>query len=171
MSRQAFREGCRRGLPPAFVCALLWFVLTAGEPSSWLIGAPVVIACAAAVAVLVPRARVRISPWAVARFLPFFVWRSLAGGLDVAHRALGRTLAIAPDLVTYRLRLPGDGPARVVFVNVLSLLPGTLAADLDGQTVRVHTLGPLRHANSLQRLEAHVAGLFGHHLPEDGDGV
>jgi multicomponent Na+:H+ antiporter subunit E len=80
--------------------------------------------------------------------------------------AMAPRVAIAPDLVTYHLRLPAQGPSRVMFVTVLSLLPGTMAADLDGDVVRVHVLTHPVEAGSLQQLERRIAGIFGHRLAE-----
>lgn len=155
------RSLARRSVPFALACAVLWWVLSAGEPASWLLGAPVVVLSALAAAVLAPPARVRISLSGIAAFLPFFVWRSLAGGLDVARRALGWRLDIDPVLVTYRLRcLPDSGPARVVFLNILSLLPGTLAADIAGDAVHLHVLTAPARIDDLERLETHVARIF-----------
>jgi multisubunit Na+/H+ antiporter MnhE subunit len=80
---------CRRGSLPALACAVLWWVLTGGAPASWAIGLPVALACGVGAAVLVPRADARIDPRGLLLFLPFFVWRSLAGGIDVARRGDG----------------------------------------------------------------------------------
>jgi multicomponent Na+:H+ antiporter subunit E len=162
------RDLARRSVPYALACAVLWWVLTTGETASWILGAPVVVLSALAAAVLAPPARVRISLSGIAAFLPFFLWRSLAGGLDVARRALGWRLAIQPDLVTYRLRLlPDEGPARVVFLNILSLLPGTLAADIAGDAVQLHVLTAPAPIDDLERLEAHVARIFRHPVRAD----
>jgi multicomponent Na+:H+ antiporter subunit E len=93
-------------------------------------------------------------------FVPFFLWESLRGGVDVAARVMGRRLRIAPGFVTFSTRLPAGG-ARIFFVNCISLLPGTLAADLRGNTVRVHCLD--RGSDivpELRRLERAVLRLF-----------
>lgn len=157
------RAPFRRGLAAAGSCALLWWIVSAGDSGSWIVGVPVIVACGVWAATLVPSDGVRIAPVAVARFVPFFIWRSVVGGLDVARRAMDpRRLRISPDLVSYRMHLPAHGPARVVFVNVLSLLPGTLAADLSGDIVRLHTLNQPVDVAGLRRLEAHVARMLGH---------
>ncbi len=94
-------------------------------------------------------------------FVPWFLAQSVRGGADVARRALAPGLPLEPGFLRYGARLP-EGPARVFFVNCISLLPGTFSADLEGDVVRVHLLaepelGPAR----LAALERRVARLFG----------
>ena len=159
--RDDHRNLPRRSVPYVLACAVLWWVLTAGDPASWILGVPVVVLSAVAAVVVAPPARVRVSPSAIAAFLPFFVWHSLSGGFDVARRALSWRLDIQPDLVTYQLRrLPLEGPPRVVFLNILSLLPGTLAADVSGDSIHLHVLTAPPRMDDLERLEAHVARMF-----------
>lgn len=73
------------------------------------------------------------------KFLPFFLWHSFLGGADVARRVLDPRLPIAPRLFVYPLFLP-EGPGRVFLINVVSLQPGTLSADLRGDDLYVHSL-------------------------------
>lgn len=147
--------------PTAILLAGLWWVLTNGSAGSWLIGLP-----ALASAVWVHRRlstgwRARVSPAGVLRFVPYFIWQSLRGGVDVALRTLAPRLRVRPGFCRYRISL-GTLPARVFFVNCLSLLPGTLAADLEGEWLEVHALNTDSELRSeLARLERMVAGLFG----------
>jgi multicomponent Na+:H+ antiporter subunit E len=102
-------------------------------------------------------------PWRPLRVLGFFLFflrESLLGAMDVARRALAPSLPLAPDFVRHPMRLPG-GPARTLMVSVVSLLPGTLSADLeeDGATLLVHVLAR-ESAASVSRLEARIAWLF-----------
>jgi multicomponent Na+:H+ antiporter subunit E len=103
----------------------------------------------------------RINLLGLLRFLPFFVWESVLGGLDVVSRVMRPTMRVAPGFFDYRLRLQTSS-ARLLFVNSLSLLPGTLAADLDGDSVRIHALdlGADREVE-LIRLERAVAAVYG----------
>lgn len=101
-------------------------------------------------------------PWRPMRLLRFFAWfvrESLRGGLDVARRALHPRLPVAPCLLEYRIALPAGMP-RTVMMSVLSLLPGTLSADLykDGR-LSVHALTPEALAG-VAELERRVAHLF-----------
>jgi multicomponent Na+:H+ antiporter subunit E len=76
------------------VFALLWWILAAGAMSSWLIGAPVVLCAVLASGALLPGVSWSLS--GLVRFVPFFLWRSLYGGVDVARRALHPRLPISP---------------------------------------------------------------------------
>lgn len=139
--------------------AVLWWILTGGVAHSWLIGAPVVLACSWLSLVLW-----RDTPFSLpglARFLPWFAYQSLVGATDVALRALNPALPLHPGLVRHQLRLP-SGASRVTLANVVSMLPGTLSADLVGEELVIHTIevGKDMHAMVCD-LEPRIAGLFG----------
>ncbi len=135
---------------------VLWALLSGGR--AWAIGIPAVLLATAAVPLAAPANR--WSPAGAARFVPYFLWNSLRGAIDVAVRALKRGLPIDPAVVRYETRL--DSPAaRVLMANTVTLLPGTLSAELDGKVLRVHVLnaaGPV--ADMLNTLEERVAGFF-----------
>jgi multicomponent Na+:H+ antiporter subunit E len=146
----------------ALVFALLWWILTQGAINSWLVGVPVVV-----LAVLASKQLLPVVSWSlsgIVRFIPFFLWRSLYGGVDVARRALHPKLPISPGLFDYRWRLP-PGLPRVFMANTVSLLPGTLSAELGEEYLHVHVLD--RSGDFIPELsivEEHVARLFGLHL-------
>ena len=146
--------------------ALLWWILTEGAMNSWLVGAPVVVFAVLASGALLPAVSWSLS--GIVRFVPFFLWRSLYGGVDVARRALHPRLPISPGLLTIRWRLP-PGLPRVFMANTVSLLPGTLSAELDEEHLRVHVLDQTgAFASELTVIEARVARLFGLNLVADG---
>ncbi len=150
----------RRGLLRMVWFAALWWVLTLGEPTSWIVGIPAVVAATWVSAGLFPehpwRWQVRGAVW----FIGYFGWQSIIGGFDVAWRALHPQLPLNPDFYAYRLRLPG-GPAQTFFVNSVSLLPGTLSATAQADQLTVHVLNTSQPiANQLGRLEDRVASLF-----------
>ncbi len=146
--------------------ALLWWILTEGAMNSWLVGALVIV-----FAVLASRALLPGVSWSlpgIVRFVPFFLWRSLYGGVDVARRALHPRLPISPELFEHRWRLP-PGLPRVFMANTVSLLPGTLSAELDEEHLHVHVLDHTgAFASELAVIEARVARLFGLSLVTDG---
>jgi len=124
----------------ALLFSLPWWALTDGTAGSWWIGASAV-ACAVIISVtLVPLLGL---VWReVMEFVPFFLWHSLKGGMDVAWRAFHPRMPITPELIVYPLRLP-PGLPRVILVNTVSLLPGALSAELAGQVLKVHVLDSL----------------------------
>jgi multicomponent Na+:H+ antiporter subunit E len=95
------------------------------------------------------------------RFLPFFFWQSLQGGFDVARRVMDPRLPISPSFLHYVIRLP-DESARLFLAGAISLLPGTLSAELTGADLQVHILDDQQPAlQKLRVVENRVAALFG----------
>ena len=138
---------------------LIWWVLTNGMVSSWWFGVPaVLLALITSIALVPPMSLVW---YECIKFVPFFLKNSLIGGIDVAWRAFHPHLPIAPDLIEYPLRLP-SGLSQVFMVNTVNLLPGTLSAALDDNTLKVHVLDSQNDFFSeLEEVEQHVARIFG----------
>jgi len=133
---------------------------------SWLVGAPVVLFAVLASGVLLPG--VSWSLPGILRFVPFFLWHSLRGGVDVAGRALHPRLPISPGLLKHQWRLPAGLP-RVLMANTVSLLPGTLSAELGEEFLHVHVLDQTGAFKSeLTQIETRVAKMFGLNLACDG---
>ena len=138
----------------------VWWILAGSEQEAWIVGIPTVFVATVISFRLLPIATWRWSLGGAARFVPYFVYCSTTGGVDVTRRALDPRLPLTPGLLHYRLRLPA-GTARVFLANVISLLPGTLSADIRGDTLVVHVLDTtLPILRRLQRLESIVASLF-----------
>jgi len=133
---------------------------------SWRVGVPVVLFATLISVLLLPPFSWSLT--GIVRFVPFFLWRSLYGGMDVARRALHPRLPISPGMIDHRWRLP-PGLPRVFMANTVSLLPGTLSAELDDEGLRVHVLDRTgEFASELTMIEARVAGLFGLDLAAGG---
>jgi multicomponent Na+:H+ antiporter subunit E len=136
----------------------MWWMLTAGSVNSWLVGTPVVLVATLISMVLVPP--FSCSVVGSVRFVPFFIWNSLRGGVDVAWRAFHPQMPIAPGLIDFPLRLP-PGMSRVFMVNTVSLLPGTLSVKLGANCLKVHVLDTRKNVLSeLMTLEQIVATMF-----------
>lgn len=159
--------GLRRSAGWMLISAALWVMLNEAEPESWLVGAPAVLLAGALSAKLPARpagAEGRFSFAGLTKFLPFFIFHSILGGWDVALRALRPRMAVEPGFFAYDLRLR-PGPARDLFLDALTLLPGTLTAELEGDCVQVHALNLKALSKSeLMSLEARAGRVFGSHL-------
>ena len=145
--------------------ASLWWILAEGKTDSWLLGIPVVLAATVASIRLQPTAVRPTRLTSALRLGLFFVDRSLVAGVDVARRAV--SLNIAPQAISYSTLLKHQS-ARVLFAGCVSLMPGTLAMDMDGSRLLIHTLdsrGPL--VAELSRLEHRIAAVFGERLPTE----
>jgi len=161
------RIGMRQMVIRALALAVLWGILTRGDLSSWVVGVPIVTAATFISVTLLPGLHWRWRLGGLLRFLPYFLLKSVLGSIDVARRALHPRLPLAPILVEYPLRLH-DSLARVFLVNTVSLLPGTLGAELHADHLTVHALDGSSAALSteLEFLEELIANLFGVELPE-----
>ncbi len=138
--------------------ALLWWIFTEGAPDSWRMGVILVLIAASLSTRMTPPQSFSLR--GLFQFVPFFIHYSLKGGIDVAWRALRPNMAISPALVTYRLRLPNGAP-QIFMTSVISLLPGTLAADLEESTLKVHVLdGSKAYQDELALLEQKIALLY-----------
>jgi multicomponent Na+:H+ antiporter subunit E len=146
------------------LAALLWWVLVGGELTSWVVGVPVVAAAVWSAWHLHDGDAGHISLPGLLRFIPFFLWESIRGGVDVASRVLRPCMAIRPGFISYTTTLRSPA-ARLLFVNCISLLPGTLAADISDDELRVHTLDLEGDTGrELSRLERRVAAVYGERL-------
>jgi multicomponent Na+:H+ antiporter subunit E len=149
----------RELLLPVLLLGGLWLLLTDLAPGGWMLAVPVVIAAAWAAARL-RGAGGGMSVLGLLRFVPFFLRESLRGGLDVARRILRPAMRVNPGFCHYRLRLQGQA-ARLLFLNTVSLLPGTLSAELDGDVLRVHALDTGADIDGeLRALEDISAGVY-----------
>lgn len=138
--------------------ALLWWTLTGGVALSWLIGVPAILVATLVSGCIARPAGISLGEMLV--FLPVFLTRSLLAAFDVARRTLSPSLDIHPGLLTYTCRLP-EGLGRVVFMNIVSLLPGTLTAAQDGPTLTVHVLDcGADHKAQLAALESRIQRIF-----------
>lgn len=138
--------------------AIIWWMLTDGDAQSWWIGAPAVLLTAGISTVALGPSRMCWPQlfW----FIPFFFKRSLVGAIDVSRRAIQPSLPLTPALVEHPLQIP-KGDARTLLVNIISLLPGTLSADVRGDCLVVHVLdGKTDFRAELAEVEQAVARLY-----------
>jgi multicomponent Na+:H+ antiporter subunit E len=119
---------------------VLWFVLSGAHASDLPASAIAVIAATWASLRLLPPGAWRLSPAALAELVLRFLRQSIVAGADVAWRALDPRLPLRPGFVAYPVRI-ALGPARNMFCELTSFVPGTLPAgsDKDGALL-VHCL-------------------------------
>ena len=148
--------------------SLIWWVLTDGAMNSWPIGLPAVLLATLLSVMLMPA--LSWSLRGILRFIPYFLWYSIRGGVDVARRAMHPRLPISPGLFDYRFRLP-PGLSRVFMANIVSLLPGTLSVELGEEILHVHVLDETAAINEeLHILESRMADIFGIELAAANSG-
>ncbi len=150
----------RTALIRLLVFGLLWWVFTEGEHPLSLLGLAGVGSAAAVSMSVFPAGTWKWRFGPLIRFVPFFLWQSLLGGLDVSYRALRPHVDVQPEVISHRFSLQQE-PARVFFLWVISLLPGTAAVDLHGDEALVHVLDTnLASPEKMRHLERRIAELF-----------
>jgi multicomponent Na+:H+ antiporter subunit E len=146
--------------------ALLWWALTDGRADSWGVGAVSILAAVSLSLRLLPPVPTYVSRIGLLRFLLFFFYYSLRGGIQVAWFALRPRMGLRPGIHEIPLRLP-DGIGRVLLANTLNLLPGTLSVGLEGNRLCLHVLDRQTPAEAeVRRAEIRVAHMLGLQLEE-----
>ncbi|RRS08181.1 hypothetical protein EAG18_13465 [Pseudoalteromonas sp. J010] len=156
--------------------SLLWSMLTKGELSAWAFGAIIVpIAVWLNLRLFIPQkdsAAQKESTESITSFsfirllclLPYFLMNSFKGGVQTSCLAFRRKAVTTSGIVYYSVRIP-RGKVRLWFMHLISLLPGTLSACIEGDELAVHML-EVNAANirDIQRCEEKIAFLFGFEL-------
>ncbi len=130
----------RAAVERAAIYLALWFVLLPStKPGDVVLGLAAAAAATWISLRLLPPEGGRVRLGALMLQGPHFLWESVRGGIDVARRALAPRMTLEPGFVTSPTRLP-RGLARNTFSTVASLMPGTLPAGEDGESLVVHAL-------------------------------
>jgi len=137
-----------------------WWIIAEGSMDSWQFG---IVFIALAVYLQVKLLSPLITPWHPIiglYFMLFFVRESFIGGLDIAQRTLNPSLPISPCWFTYPVGLC-PSLARSLFINSVSLMPGTLSVELTPEGLLVHSLTDDPNAQKqIERLEELIAQMF-----------
>lgn len=150
----------RRFVVKFVALALIWAILTDFRADALVFGLPAVVAGAALVFLIPVSPGWRLSPRHALSFAVWFSVQSVRGAVDVALRAFAPSLPLRPGFRTYTPSLPKGAP-RIMFLNTITLLPGTMSAELLGDAVCVHMLDTTADLEAdLRELEARVAALF-----------
>jgi len=156
-----------RGFLLVLAFSFVWLILAGSDPASWIIGVPAVLLAAAISLFLTPRPLLVVNPVGALLFIPYFIALSILSGIDVLRRTFSRGPRINPDILTYTTGLRGS--SRILLTNVISLLPGTLSADLKEDRINIHVLDtalPVRE--NIENLENRIARIFPHQ-PDPGE--
>jgi len=78
-------------------------------------------------------------PFRAWRFLPWMFWEIAKANVDVARRILDPRLPIHPTLIRIKASQRRDA-GRVIYANCITLTPGTVSVDLQGDEIVVHAL-------------------------------
>lgn len=124
------------GLGWMLLYSALWALFAEG--GGWSLGVPSILLA------VVLSVWLGVRPWqpslrALPGFIGFFLGRMIAGGWDVAVRALHPRLPLQPAWLDYPLR--SESPrVRLLLSALVGLLPGSLSSRVEGDRMRVHVL-------------------------------
>ena len=145
----------------------LWLILTAGDLASLIIAVPFI-----ALAILLQpvadnrreKSSLLVNISGLLQFAWFFILESLRGGVDVSRRVLSAKTRVDPVFYDYSMQLQIPH-AQQLFISSISLLPGTLCADMNNNQLRIHTLDQqMDTTQGIRRLESLVGKIFGEAL-------
>lgn len=149
----------RAGIIWALFYALLWALL--GQGRGWTFGIPLIIG-AVALSDWLKLHPTRVRLQRVPFFISFFTGRLLRGGLDVSLRTLQRKPAQHAGWVTYHLSPDASAEVRLLISAITGMLPGTLAARIDGDVMHMHILDTsMDWRSDTSALEQHLVRLIG----------
>ncbi|MDH5300873.1 MAG: Na+/H+ antiporter subunit E [Gammaproteobacteria bacterium] len=137
---------------------IIWLTISGSIHSLWF-GLPLaVISSYLSIRFSPSTYRLRLIPSIL--FIPFFLRESIRGGFDVARRAFSIKPVVNPAFTDYPLSLP-EGAPRILFANIISLLPGTLGTGFQGNSLRIHVLDSSTNITSeLKSLETRIAAIY-----------
>lgn len=78
-------------------------------------------------------------PLGLVMYLPWLFWEIAKANVDVARLVLHPRLPISPRLIEVRASQRHD-LGRVIYANSITLTPGTVTIDTEGDSITVHAL-------------------------------
>jgi len=78
-------------------------------------------------------------PLRALRYLPWLMWQIVKANVDVARCILDPHLPIRPTVIRVKAGQRRD-LGRVIYANSITLTPGTVSIDLEGDEIHVHAL-------------------------------
>lgn len=123
--------------------SIFWILLVGGQLSSLGVGIVFIFIASFLSLYLAPEQRKTIqwirNPLGLLSFLLYFAVQSLRGGWDIAKLALTPRANISPGFIKYHTDLASDSQV-FTFMQVLSLLPGTVSTKQSGRELTIHVL-------------------------------
>lgn len=88
-------------------------------------------------------------------YIPWLIWQIVVASLQVAAVVLNPKIPIDPSLLKFKTKLPGDS-AKVILGNSITLTPGTITVQIEGDEFLVHAL-----------MDTSSTGILNGSLPEE----
>ena len=151
-----------RAVMCAVVVLALWLLLFwSAEPAVVAVGAVLALIVGVAMGKVFPGILTKwIDPrrWFFAAvYLPYFLYYCVRANLDVMVRVLHPDVPIRPGIVKVPTNLT-DPMAKTFLANSITLTPGTLTIDIDGQDLYIHWINI--HTEDPRQRFAEIVGRF-----------
>lgn len=102
----------------------------------------------------------------VPKFICFFLYQSIKGGTDTAKRVFAINMHLQPEFIHYPVKFLPAGLPMNLFMNVVSLLPGSVSVIREPDSVLIHVLAVSNSTlNEIYACELIIGELFGLDLP------
>ena len=72
-------------------------------------------------------------------YIPVFIWKLILANLDIARRVLSPKIPLNPGIVKVKTDIKSD-LGKLTLANSITLTPGTLSIDVEGEHIYVHTV-------------------------------
>ena len=72
-------------------------------------------------------------------YVPWLIWAIVKSNIDIAVRILNPRLPISPRIIKVKASQKTD-LGRVIYANSITLTPGTVTVDVEGDELTVHAL-------------------------------
>ena len=90
-------------------------------------------------------------------YLPYFFWHVVWANIDVMFRVIPPKLPIRPGIVKVKTTLTSE-MAKTFLANSITLTPGTLTVDIDGNDLYIHWINV--HTDNAEQRTAEICGRF-----------
>jgi multicomponent Na+:H+ antiporter subunit E len=107
----------------------------------------------------------RLSPSAILPFLTYlgvFIAALIRANLDMARRVLSPSLPLCPGVIEVKTELKSS-LGRLILANSITLTPGTLTVDLQGDRILIHWID-IPPASDIESATRHIINKFEQHL-------
>ncbi len=143
-----------------------WFLLVDGDLASLLVGVvfiPLSIFAAAKLSEKTDSANsnLPVNILKVPKFIVFFLYQSIKGGTDTARRVFSVNMDLKAEFIHYPIKYLPAGLPMNLFMNVVSLLPGSVSVIREPDSVLVHVLALTNNTiNEIYQCELIISELF-----------
>ncbi len=148
---------------------IIWSALAGFDPREMLVGAVVSLV----LAVIVSRYLAFSYDLSIFRrvflfifkYIPVFLYRMVLANIDMAGRVLSPHIPLEPGFVRIKTAIKGKA-GRLVLANSITLTPGTMSVDVDGDYLYIHWVavkgkGPDDYAKEIaEPFEKILGGIF-----------